>query len=219
MYILLLVTFVGIDNAPLTGVDNPLPQILEHGEYMITFRYEPSTLMVPKIKFGLWDRISLGIGYGLSGLVGYEKMDFSKPWVDLRAMIYDNELFTSTVGYDNEPYDGLTSKDIYLSFGYHAPLIFGYFLTSMALNYSTSKKGLDFSSSNYLLIGETHYIFLEYTLGSNNNGTTERNYVNVGFREMFGAFGVEIDLKNLFMSDPHNQGIGRQVKVMYREHF
>jgi len=219
MYILFLFAFVGINNAPLTGVDNPLPQILEHGEYMITFRYEPGGLMVPKVKFGLWDRISLGIGYGLSGIVGYGDISISepKPWVDLRAMIYDNELFTSIVGYDNEPYDSLTSKDIYLSFGYHAPLIFGYFLTSMAFNYSTLKRGLDFSSSNYILIGETHYLFLEYTLGSNND-SAQRNYVNAGFREMIGPFGVEIDFKNLFLSPPHN-GIGRQIKVIYREHF
>ena len=216
MYILALFAFVGIENAPLMGADNPLPQILEHGEYMIAFRYEPSTLMVTKIKFGLWDRITLGLGYGLKGIVGYGNMGSSKPWVDLRVLAYDNELMTVMGGYDNESYDSLSPKDIYLSVGYHSGLAFGYFMSSVALNYSTTERGLDFSSTNYIFIRETHFIFLEYTLGSNDAG---RNYVNVGFREMFGTFGVEIDFKNLFMSAPHNQGIGRQVKVMYREHF
>lgn len=212
--VLILLSFISSYNRPLTGVDNPVPVLLNHGEVLMQIREEPIGKLRGKIAVGIWNSIFLGVSYGDSNLVGYGDMKWdSRPSLDIRMRLFGTGTIESVVGYNNERLDKYEEKDIFAAIGYQLNFGNPNLLISGGSNFNHVESGFDFFGNAILNFSGSHTFHVEYIFGANDEDD-ERNRINLGYRLQSGSMGVQFDVKDIF-----SDRIGRQIQIFYRENF
>lgn len=209
---ILLFSFITSYNQPTWGIDNPIPELLNHGEVFIHFRNEPIQKLRAKIGVGIWNSIFLGISYGGDNLVGYDDVEWEEqPSLDFRIRLLSTGSLEGVIGFNNEPIENYASKGAFGTIGlrfFTGPLRF---ILSGGGNYNTDLDGADLFANMALNINGPHTFHMEYILGSNDDN---KNRIHLGYRLQSGALGIQMDLKDIFSGR-----IGRQLQIYYRENF
>jgi len=209
--ILFLLSIITTYNEPITGIDNPLPVMLYHGEVLIHIKEEPIDNLRAKIGVGIWNGIILSTSFGGTNIVGYGDIEWEdRPALDLRIRLFGNGVIESVVGYNDEPIEDYAKKYIFATAG--TRLMPGLILSGGAnYNYDEEEKGADLFGNAALNLGETHTFHFEYIMGANDEA---KNRFNVGYKLQSGSLGIQFDLKNIF-----SRSVGRQIQIFYRENF
>lgn len=209
--IFFLLSIITSYNEPITGIDNPLPVMLYHGEVLIHIKEEPIDNLRAKIGVGIWNGIILSASFGGTNIVGYGDIDWEeRPSLDLRIRLFGNGIIESVIGYNDEPIEYYAKKYIFATVG--TLLLPGLMLSGGAnYNYEEEVKGADFFGNAALNLGEAHTFHLEYIMGVNDE---DENRFNLGYKLQSGSLGIQFDLKNIF-----SRSVGRQIQIFYRENF
>jgi hypothetical protein len=215
--ILILLSMISTYYEPITGIDNPLPVLLYHGEVLIHIKEEPINKLRAKIGVGIWNGIILGISFGGTNLVGYGDVDWEdQPGVDIRARLFGNGIIESVIGYNNEPIEeynesieGYAKKHLFACIG--TRLMPGLILSG-GTNYNHDEdNGFDIFGNAALTLAEAHTFHLEYIMGANDEVD---NRFNFGYKLQSGSMGIQFDIKNIL-----GESVGRQLQIFYREGF
>ncbi len=208
--ILFLLSMISTYYEPITGIDNPLPVLLYHGEVIIHIKEEPINKLRAKIGTGIWNGIILSISFGGTNIVGYEDIDWEDQLgVDVRARLFGNGILESVIGYNNEPIENYAEKHLFATIG--TRLLPGLILAGGA-NYNHDEgNGMDLFGNVALNLGEANTFHLEYIMGSNDE---DKNRFNLGYKLQPGSMGIQFDLKDIFSGS-----VGRQLQIFYRESF
>jgi hypothetical protein len=208
--ILVLLSMISTYYEPITGIDNPLPVLLYHGEVFIHIKDEPIDKLRAKIGVGIWNGIILGISFGGTNLVGYGDVDWEdQPGVDIRARLFGNGIIESVIGYNNEPIEDYAEKHLFATLG--TRLMPGMILSG-GVNYNHDENnGLDIFGNAALTLAEAHTFHLEYTIGANDE---DKNRLSLGYKLQSGSMGIQFDIKDIL-----GESVGRQLQIFYRESF
>lgn len=208
--ILILLSMISSYYEPITGIDNPLPVLLYHGEVFIHIKDEPIDKLRAKIGVGIWNGIILGISFGGTNLVGYGDVDWEdQPGVDIRARLFGNGIVESVIGYNNEPIEDYAKKHLFATLG--TRLMPGMILSGGANYNHDENNGLDLFGNAALTLAEAHTFHLEYTLGANDE---DQSRLNLGYKLQSGSMGIQFDIKDIL-----GESVGRQLQIFYRESF
>jgi hypothetical protein len=209
--IFFLLSIITSYNEPITGIDNPLPVMLYHGEVLIHIKEEPIDNLRAKIGVGIWNGIILSASFGGTNIVGYGDIDWEdRPSLDLRVRLFGNGMIESVIGYNDEPIEYYAKKYLFATVG--TRLMPGLMLSGGAnYNYEDEVKGVDFFGNAALNLSEAHTFHLEYIMGVNDE---DKNRFNLGYKLQSGSLGIQFDLKNIFA-----RSVGRQIQIFYRENF
>jgi hypothetical protein len=208
--ILVLLSMISSYYEPITGIDNPLPVLLYHGEVLIHIKEEPINKLRAKIGVGIWNGIILGISFGGTNLVGYGDVDWEdQPGVDIRARLFDNGILESVIGYNNEPIEEYSEKHAFAAIG--TRLMPGMILSGGANYNHDEDNGLDIFGNAALTLAEAHTFHLEYIMGTNDD---DKSRLNLGYKLQSGSMGIQFDIKNIL-----GESVGRQLQIFYREGF
>jgi hypothetical protein len=195
---------------PITGIDNPLPVLLYHGEVFIHIKDEPIDKLRAKMGVGIWNGIILGISFGGTNLVGYGEVDWEdQPGVDIRARLFGNGIVESVIGYNNEPIEDYAEKHLFATLG--TRLMPGMILSGGANYNHDEDMGFDIFGNAALTLAEAHTFHLEYTMGANDEVD---NRFSFGYKLQSGSMGIQFDIKNIL-----GESVGRQLQIFYRESF
>jgi len=210
--ILIILSMISTYYEPITGIDNPLPVLLYHGEVLVHIKEEPINKLRAKIGVGIWNGIILGISFGGTNLVGYGDIDWEdQPGVDIRARLFGNGIIESVIGYNNEPIEEYAEKHLFACIG--TRLMPGIILSGGA-NYNHDKdNGIDIFGNAALTLAEAHTFHLEYIMGANDEDEY-KNRFNLGYKLQSGSMGIQFDLKDIL-----GESLGRQLQIFYRESF
>jgi hypothetical protein len=213
--ILFVLSMISTYYQPITGIDNPLPVLLYHGEVIIHIKEEPiDTLRANKLRakigVGIWNGIILGTSFGGTNIVGYGDAEWEdRPALDLRIRLFGNGTIESVFGYNDEPIENYAEKLLFVTLG--TRLLPGLMVSGGAnYNYQDDNGG-DLFGNAALNLGEAHTFHLEYIMGANDE---DKNRFNLGYKLQSGSLGIQFDLKNIFSGD-----VGRQLQISYRESF
>lgn len=208
--ILILLSMISTYYEPITGIDNPLPVLLYHGEVFIHIKDEPIDKLRAKIGVGIWNGIILGISFGGTNLVGYGDVDWEdQPGVDIRARLFGNGIIESVIGYNNEPIENYAEKHLFATLG--TRLMPGLILSGGANYNHDEDNGFDIFGNAALTLAEAHTFHLEYIMGANDE---DKNRLNLGYKLQSGSMGIQFDIKNIL-----GESVGRQLQIFYRESF
>jgi hypothetical protein len=208
--ILFLFSMISSYYEPITGIDNPLPVLLYHGEVLIHIKEEPINKLRAKIGVGIWNGIILSTSFGGTNIVGYGDVEWEdRPALDLRIRLFGNGIIESVFGYNDEPIEEYAEKYIFATIGTH---LFPGLLVAGGINYNYEENnGMDLFGNAVLNLGEAHTFHLEYIMGANDE---DENRFNLGYKLQPGSMGIQFDLKNIFSGS-----VGRQLQIFYRESF
>ncbi len=208
--ILFILSMISTYYEPITGIDNPLPVLLYHGEVIIHIKEEPIDHLRAKIGIGIWNGIILSTSFGGTNIVGYGDVDWEdRPALDFRIRIFGNGTIESVFGYNDEPIENYEEKLIFATVGTR---LFPGLILAGGANYNYQEdNGVDFFGNAALNLGEAHTFHFEYIMGNNDE---DKNRFNLGYKLQSGSLGIQFDLKNIFSED-----IGRQLQISYRESF
>ncbi len=208
--ILLILSVISTYQEPITGIDNPLPVLLYHGEVIIHIKEEPIDKLRAKICVGIWNGIILGTSFGGTNIVGYGDTEWeSRPAIDLRIRLFSNGMIESVFGYNDEPIENYAKKYMFATIG--TRLLPG-LMVSGGVNYNYEEdQGADLFGNAFINVDEANTFHLEYIMGVNDE---DKNRFNLAYKLQSGNLGIQFDLKNLFSGD-----VGRQIQILYRESF
>lgn len=226
-------------------IDIPTAGLPGKGTYSLSLRMQPYGGLLGGISIGLADRLSLGMSYGGTGIIGYGTPDWNaQVGVQARVRLLDESYVAPAIalGFDSQGY-GTFYRDPYNRYdiksrGFYAVGSKNYiFLGKLGFhagaNYSLERNdgqktvdffaGVDKSLSPELtLLGDYDFAFndnkKDSLFGENNGG-----YLNVGIRWTFAEkLSTEFDLKNLLKDGQEGTDwgrIGRTFKIIYTDHF
>lgn len=208
--ILFILSMISSYYEPITGIDNPLPVLLYHGEVIIHIKEEPIDHLRAKIGVGIWNGIILSTSFGGTNIVGEGNIEWEdRPALDLRIRLFGNGIIESVFGYNDEPIEDYAKKYLFATMGIH---MFPGLILAGGTNYNyEDDNGVDFFGNAALNLGEAHTFHLEYIMGINDG---YKNRFNLGYKLQSGSLGIQFDLKNIF-----SDNIGRQLQIYYRESF
>ncbi len=208
--ILFLFSMISTYYEPITGIDNPLPVLLYHGEVLIHIKEEPINNLRAKIGVGIWNGIILSTSFGGTNIVGYNDIQWEdRPALDLRVRLFGNGILESVFGYNDEPIEEYAKKYLFVTAGTR---LFPGLILAGGANYNyEDDNGMDFFGNAALNLGEAHTFHLEYIMGVNDE---DKNRFNLGYKLQPGSMGIQFDLKNIFSGN-----VGRQLQIFYRESF
>lgn len=212
-------------------VDQPDIEIPDHGVYTIQLRFGPMGEIIGFGSIGLWDRLSPGISYGASNLMGAGDPQFYHQFgVQIRILALEQGLISPAVilGFDNQGY-GLYEDSRYeiMSKGLYCQLgeIFDYpgikIVPSLGVNYSFEESGrLDMFGGIKFGFGTTTQFLADYSPNFGDPQDKNKGYFNTALRFIFyEQLFFEFALRDLLDNSMNNQQLNRMIKIGYQEAF
>lgn len=198
-------------------IDTPTAGILHRGDFGLDIDFFANGGMTVALSAGVINRMSLGISYGGTRLIGSDKAEFNEvPGVNLRYRIWDENILMPAlvIGFDSQGREGyIDSLDRYTikSPGFFAAAsknykIFGNLSVHGGLNYTLERgdddKDLNFFFGAEKTIGMDVSVIGEYDFAFNDSNRRAvgrgRGYLNAGVRwSVGGGFTLGFDFKNL----------------------
>lgn len=221
---------------PRQLIDLPTAGILKRGAFAMDVDFFQNGGLGLALSAGALDRLSFGISYGGTGVIGNGSVKMQKlPGVMIRFRLIEESAAVPAiaVGFDSqgkEAYIDSTERFLIKSRGVYAVAsknyaFFGNFSVHGGVNFSMERgdgdKDMDVFLGAEKSFGSDISVLGEYDFGFNDNAPRSvgqgKGYFNLGFRWSFGqGFTLGFDLKNIFKNQDNVVAIGnRTMKVEY----
>lgn len=211
-------------------IDQPDINVPDHGVYGLQFRFGPTGDVITYGTLGLFNRLSLGVSYGASNLIGSGNPDFySQPGVQIRIKAIEEAGYLPTLilGLDNQGYgtydEGryqIMSKGIYIQVGRNIEYPDIAFIPSLGMNYCFEADGrLDIFLGMKFNIKSSVEVIFDYSPNINDELDQNKGYLNTGLnlilhRDVFFQFALRDLLDN-----GHDQQLNRMIKFGFFQSF
>ncbi len=213
-------------------IDQPDIIVPDHGIYGIQLRFGPTGDVITYGTLGLFNRLSLGISYGASNLIGAGNPEFyHQPGVQIRVKAIEEAYLIPTVilGLDNQGYgsydeDGeryqIMSKGIYLQVGRQFEYPDFAIAPNLGLNYCFESDGrLDMFVGIKFSIKSSVQILFDYSPNISDELDQNKGYFNTALNlilheDVFCQFALRDLLDN-----GHDQQMNRMVKFGFFQSF
>lgn len=220
---------------PRYVIDTPTAGLLKHGAFAMDVDFFQNGGMTIGLSAGALDRLSFGIAYGGTGIIGHDNVTLQKlPGVNIKFRLIDESAAMPAIalGFDSqgkESYIDSTERFTIKSRGFFAAASKNYTLLGNlslhgGVNYSLENKDgdkdLDFFVGAEKSLGSDISVLFEYDFGFNDNGPKSlgkgNGYMNTGMRWSWGnGFTLGFDLKNLVKNQDQVTFGNRTIKVEY----
>jgi hypothetical protein len=220
---------------PRMLIDVPTAGMLPGSSFALGFDFFQEGGMLVGMSFGVIDRLTIGLSYGGTGLIGSGEVTMNKlPGVQLRVRIIEESpaLPALVLGFDSQGKDGyLEDLDRYRikSPGFFASLSRNYswlgnFGFHAGMNYSLERgdgdRDLNFYAGADKSIGDVVSLVAEYNLASNDSDGEAigkgRGYLNLGFRWSPGT-GITLgfNIKDILRNSREAESVKRTLQLEY----
>jgi len=216
-------------------VDVPTAGMLYKGSAALDVDFYQEGGVLLGISLGILDRLSFGISYGGSKLIGSDKAVMnSVPGVNIKIRVIEESLVLPAIaiGFDSQGRDGYIkelSRYVIKSPGLYAVASRNYFLLGFlsihgGVNYSFERadddNDINFFAGVEKTLGSVVSVMLEYNLASNDsNGKAlgkGRGYLNAGFRWSVGSgLTLGVNLKDIIKNGTNVNVGNRTVRIEY----
>jgi hypothetical protein len=202
---------------PRTMIDMPTAGMLAGESFGLDIDFYQEGGVLLGVSFGVFDRLSLGVSYGGSRLIGSDTPIMNRlPGVAVKLRVLDETVLLPALalGFDSQGRDGYLKDDrryVIKSPGVYGVVsknyaMLGFFSIHAGTNYSFERadgdKDINFFAGVEKTIGSVVSVVAEYNLGSNDsNGNAlgkGRGYLNAGIRwSVGGGLTLGLCLKDL----------------------
>ncbi|HTX17607.1 MAG TPA: hypothetical protein VMG34_03015 [Bacteroidota bacterium] len=215
-------------------IDTPTAGLLKRGAFAMDVDFFENGGMTVGLSAGALDRLSFGISYGGTGIIGSGDIAMQKlPGVNVKFRLFDETMAMPAIalGFDSQGKEGYidsTQRFTIKSRGFFAAgsknySIAGNLSVHGGVNYSLENqdgnKHMDFFVGGEKSLGSDISLLCEYDFGTNdNNGAVGkgRGYLNTGLRWSWGnGFTLGFDLKDLVKNQNQVVVGNRTIKVEY----
>jgi hypothetical protein len=153
-----------------TVIDSPTIQIIEYGSYQVDFRVFRDGGMTPKLMFGVFNFLNLGISWEVLRLIGDYQAEPAVPALHIKAQIYSgNMAFPGVaIGYDGQGYIHKTDandryyqepKGVYFLIG--REVFYEGVIMNVGINSNTFKDGELYAFINMTIpLGSEGFLFM-----------------------------------------------------------
>jgi hypothetical protein len=220
---------------PRSVIDIPTAGLLKRGAFAMDVDFFQEGGVTLGISAGALDRLSFGLSYGGSRILGNQEAHMQKlPGVNIKYRIIDESplLPAVAVGFDSqgkETYIDSTERFMIKSRGLFATASKNYrFLGNLSFHGGINRsmetkdgdKDLDVFVGAEKSIGPEMSFLFEYDFGFNDSAPSSvgkgRGYMNAGLRWSFGTgFTLGFDLKNLVRNQDQVTIGNRVIKIEY----
>ncbi len=220
---------------PRYVVDTPTAGLLKRGAFAVDVDFFQNGGMTIGLSAGALDRLSFGIAYGGTGIIGHDNVTLQKlPGVNIKFRLIDESAAMPAIalGFDSqgkETYIDSTERFTIKSRGFFAAASKNYTLLGNlsvhgGINYSLENKDgnkdPDFFVGAEKSLGSDISFLFEYDFGFNDYGGQSlgkgSGYMNAGMRWSWGnGFTLGFDLKNLVKNQDQVTFGNRTIKVEY----
>ncbi len=222
MFLLLIVN--------LYTIDQPDIDFLRHSDYSVQLRFGPMGEIIGCAQIGLWDRLSFGLSYGASNLIGAGNPEFYRqPGVQARILMLEQDIIVPAVifGFDNQGYGeydssryDIMSKGLYLEIGETIDYPGLKIVPAIGINYSFEQDGrFDMFAGIRFGLGSTQAI-IDYSPNFYDARDQNKGYLNTGIRFIFyEQLFFEFALRDLLDNSNKDQQLNRMIKIGYNASF
>jgi hypothetical protein len=220
-------------------VDVPTAGMLGKGTFALDVDFYQEGGVLFGISAGVLDRLSFGISYGGSRLIGAQSPVMNEiPGINVRIRVVEESMVfpAIAIGFDSQGKDGyIKEQDRYLikSPGFYAVasknyLLLGFFSIHGGVNYSLERgdddRGVNFFFGAEKTIGPILSLVAEYNLGLNDNSGNAigkgRGYVNTGLKVSLGnGLTLGVCLKDIIKNGRDITVANRTARLEYARTF
>jgi len=230
LFFILLSVFLINTNLFAAGVteliDTPTHSILDYGSYEIQFRVFSNGGVTPKLTFGIFKVLNMGVSWEFNNVIGVGNAVVAIPALQLKLNVYEGDanLPGVAVGYDGQGYFYNDSDGEFLQKGTGVYIVAGKELFLPGLNFNIGLNVNDFkevcllgfAGSSYSIVDETLLAMLEY----DNIGKGALSRLNAGFKLWVSEnFGIDLILRNILTGDEEKLGCERVLRLSYQSRF
>jgi hypothetical protein len=216
-------------------VDVPTAGMLDKGSVALDVDFYQEGGVLFGLSAGILDRLSIGISYGGSRLIGAASPVMNSiPGINVKIRIIEESVAfpAIAIGFDSQGKDGylkdldrytVKSPGLYAAFGKNYTLL-GFFSLHGGVNYSLERADDDKDFNLFLgaekTIGPSLSLVLEYNLGINDNSGNAigkgRGYVNAGLKCAMGnGLTLAVHLKDIARNSRELTVTNRTVRLEY----
>jgi len=220
-----------INQCKLGLIDQPVTQILNHGEYEVVLRFGPSGGVLGFFSVGVVDRFTFGLSTGAANLIGAEDPEiYPHPGIQIKGQILPGGIYLPewTFGFDNQgfgDYDEsrylIKSKGFYSAVGKNFEFGGGEYYLNGGINYSLEnedKNALDIFLGQKLTLFDQVALLTDYDPGFNDPRCETGGYFNGALRVHLAESVIfEFALRDIFGHGREEQN--RIIKLTYQESF
>ncbi len=216
-------------------VDIPTAGMLQKGSIVLDVDFYQEGGVLLGISLGVLDRLSFGISYGGSKLIGADKANMnSVPGVNIKIRVIEESVVLPAIaiGFDSQGRDGYIkdlSRYVIKSPGFYAVtsrnyLLLGFLSIHGGVNYSLERsdddKDVNIFAGIEKTLGPTVSIMLEYNLASNDSNAKAigkgRGYLNAGLRWSVGSgLTLGVNLKDIIRNGTDLNVGNRTVRIEF----
>lgn len=223
-------------------IDNPTAGTLSKGDYDFEIRIFPEGGILGGFMVGLFPRLSFGISYGGSKIIGNSPdIEWNdEPGVEIKYRLSEEgyKFPAIAIGYSNQGYGAfidstdikrymVKSKGIYGALSKNFTYNNRYdFSLHLGLNYNTSEQddddALDFYTGLDFIMNEEISILGEYDFALNDNNDEslgeKRGYLNAGLRWTFAkSLILQVNFKDILGNYRESETVNRELMIVYRQ--
>jgi hypothetical protein len=207
-------------------IDTPTHSILDYGSYEIQFRIFTNGGVTPRLNFGIFKVLNIGVSWEFSNIIGVGNAIVAVPALQLKLNVYEGDVNLPgvAVGYDGQGFFYNDSDGKFLQKGKGVYVVAGKELFLPGLNFNIGLnvndfkevRLLGFAGSSYSIVDETLLAMLEY----DNIGQGAYSRLNVGFKLWATEnFGIDLILRNILTGDQERFGCERVLRLSYQSRF
>lgn len=219
-------------------VNTPTAGMIRKGSYALDMDFYQGGGMVLGVSAGLLDRLSIGISYGGSRIIGSEKPVMNKaPGAQVRIRLIEESFSLPAIalGFDSQGKDGFhrdRNRYTVKSPGFYAVAsknysLAGYFSIHGGVNYSLERaddRDVNFFAGVEKTIGPVVSAVLEYDVAFNDSDTGAlgrgRGYLNASLKwAVGGGLTLSINLKDLLKNAQRESLANRTIKIEFSRAF
>lgn len=220
---------------PRSIVDMPTAGMVEKGALAIDADFYEDGGMLLGASVGVFDRLSLGISYGGTGIIGSSPAVMNQvPGFDIRVRPLEESfaLPALLIGFDSQGkgfYDKARSRYEIKSPGFFAVisknfLVLGYLTLHGGVNYSLENAdgdgGMNFYFGAEKTLGPFLSVVAEYNAGLNDSNIGAagkgRGFLNAALNVAIGGgLTIGFDFKDLLENERNSAGVNRTVHIEY----
>ena len=220
---------------PRDIVDFPTAGMIPRGSVALDVDFYREGGVDLAVAVGIFDRLSAGLSYGGSGLIGADSPVMNAtPGLNVKLRLLEESVYVPALalGFDSQGHDGYNrSLDRYVikSPGFYAVLsknyaVLGYLSIHGGSDYSLERsdgnRNVNLFAGIEKTIGPFLSLMLEYNLGSNDTGNNSlgkgRGYLNMGLRcSLGGGLTLGVNFKDLSDNGGNVTVANRTVHIEY----
>jgi hypothetical protein len=226
--------------APRRMIDAPTAGTLERGSFDTELRAFSNGGVLGILQIGLTNHWQIGLGYGGTEMISSTKPDWNPRMQFLTKIQLLSESVTLpaiAIGYEDQGFgqwiDSLHRYES-KSKGFYAVASKGYrgsgFTSSLHGGINYSREHADDDDIDFFLGADMRFntnlgVVAEYDLGLNDDRPPRslgrgRGYLNAGVRwTMLERLLMEVNLKDLLANRKSTKTVGRELRIIYVEHF